>query len=491
MALVGPAPLSFNPVRRLAADLRDERHTEVPFPPGETGFSIRRTRAFASHPLPLLLDAYERFGPVFTMRVFHGNTVFMIGSEANHYMTVSHAGNFSYREGHMGDLTPLLGDGLLTIDGEFHRRSRRIMVPAFHHSVIGAALETMSTEIERAVGDWRDRSRIDIYRWTRRLALRIAMRALFGLDPDAAAARIDVARNFEQGLGFWARDYWLQVLRGRGSPFAQMQKARRALDGVIFDEIARRRRRGARGADVLSLLLDATDEDGDRLSDRQIRDEVMTLLFAGHDTATSTIGFMFYELARHPEIAAALRDELDRVFDGERPDARLLMSGQLGLLEMVQNETLRKYPPAWIGARKSIETFEFAGRTVPGGAYVNYSSWVSHHLPEVFPEPERFRPERFAPEAKAALPRGAYVPFGGGSRICIGMRFGQLEVKAIAAALLQRFEFELQPGYALGIRQMPTIGPRHGVPLMIRRRDQRPAITCSRPSRAARGAAPG
>jgi cytochrome P450 len=459
--------MSFNPLRRLTSDLLDERHNTVPFPPGETSFSLRRTRGFALYPLPVLLDGYERFGPVFTMRVFHGNSVFMIGPEANHYMTVSHASNFSYRDGHMGDLTPLLGDGLLTIDGEFHRRSRRIMVPAFHHDVIATMLATMNAEIDRALDGWRDGSRIDIYHWTRRLALRIAMRSLFGFDPDSAGARIDVARRFEQGLGFWARDYWLQTLRGPGTPFAQMQNARRELDRLIFDEIARRRRGGERGGDVLSLLVDATDEDGEGLNDQQIRDQVMTLMFAGHDTTTSTIAFMFYELSRHPDVAASLHDELAGV---ERPDAATLMSGQLQLLEMVTDETLRLYPPAWVGARKSIEPYEFAGHMVPGNAYVNYSSWVSHHLAHVFPEPKQFRPERFAPEAKARLPKGAYVPFGAGSRICIGMRFGQLEVKAIAAALLQRFEFALEPGYKLRIRQMPTIGPRGGVPLTVRKR---------------------
>jgi retinoid hydroxylase len=468
MALAGPPPLSFNPVRRLAGDLLTERRTAVPFPPGDTRPSIRRTRAFADNPLPLLLDAYERYGPVFTTRIFHGNTIWMIGPEANHHMTVSHAGNFRWREGHMGDLTPLLGDGLLTIDGEFHRRSRRIMLPAFHHEAIARALATMNTEIDRAIEVWHDGSRIDVYRWTRRLALRIAMRSLFGFDPDAAGARIDVAHNFEQGLGFWARPYWLQVVRGPGTPFARMQQARRALDEVIFDEISRRRRTGERSGDVLSLLLDATDEEGEALTDRQIRDEVMTLMFAGHDTTTSTIGFMFYELARHPDVAAALRDEQI----GDAPDAALLMSGQLRLLEMVMDETLRMYPPAWVGARKSVDAFEFAGRTVPGNAYVNYSSWVSHHLEHVFGEPHSFRPERFAPEAKAALPKGAYIPFGGGSRICIGMRFGQLEVKAIASAILRRFDFELEPGYQLRIRQMPTIGPREGVPLIVHRRDR-------------------
>ena len=468
MALTGPPALSYNPVVRLAADLLAERNTE--FPPGETRPSVSRTRAFASNPLGLLLDAYERFGPVFTLRIFHGNNVFMIGPEANHYVTVSHASNFSWRQGHMGDLIPLLGDGLLTIDGEFHRRSRRLMLPAFHHDAIAAALATMNAEIDCALEQWHDGARIDVYRWTRRLALRIAMRALFGFDPDSAAARIDAARMFEQGLGFWARPYLLQVMRGPGTPFARMQQARRALDGVIFAEIARRRRAGESGQDVLTLLLEARDEDGTGLSDQQVRDQVMTLLFAGHDTTTSTIGFMFHELARHPEIAAALRQESR----GERPDAALLMSGELKLLEMVLDETLRMYPPAWVGARKSMDAYEFAGHAVPGGAYVNYSSWVSHHLPHVFAEPEQFRPERFEPEAKAALPKGAYIPFGGGSRICIGMRFGQLEAKAIASALLRRFEFELEPGYELRIRQMPTIGPRAGVPLIVHRRRAAP-----------------
>ena len=473
MALVGPEPVSYNPLRRLAGDLLAERRTPVPFPPGETSFSIARTRRFAEYPLGVLLEAYERHGPVFTLRIFHGNTVWMIGPQANHHILVSHAENFSWREGHMGDLIPLLGDGLLTIDGEFHRRSRRIMLPAFHHDTVAGALGTMRHEIERSLAAWHDGTRVDAYYWVRRVALRIAMRALFGFDPDATGARVDVARKFEQSLGFWSRDYALQVLRGPRTPFAQMQRARRELDAVIFEEIARRRRSGERGSDVLSLLLDARDEDGTRLTDQQVRDEVMTLLFAGHDTTASTVAFMLHELSRHPEIAAALREEVTGALDGGPPDAELLMSGRLALLEMVLDETLRMYPPAWVGGRRSRQTFEFAGRVVPGGAYVNYSSWASHHLPEVFPEPDRFQPERFSPERKAALPKGAYVPFGGGSRTCIGMRFGQLEIKAMVSELLRRFDLEPVPGYVLRTRQMPTIGPRHGVPLIVRRRTRR------------------
>jgi cytochrome P450 len=470
MALVGPKPISFNPVARLAGDLLAERRTEVPFPPGDSSFSMRRTRRFANYPLPVLLDAYERFGPVFSMRIFHGNSVFMIGPEANHYMLVSHAENFRWREGHMGDLIPLLGDGLLTIDGEFHRRSRRIMLPAFHHDSIAGALSTMDHEIDRALAGWRTGTRVDIYYWARRLALRIALRALFGFDHDATGARVDVARRFEQGLGFWSRDYLLQVIRGPRTPFALMQRARQELDAMIFAEIARRRASGERGKDLLSLLLDASDDVGEQLNEQQIRDQVMTLLFAGHDTTTSTVAFMFHELAQRPEIAAALREEQKRVLGGERPDAALLMGGELATLEMVLDETLRMYPPAWIGARRSVQPYEFAGQRVPGGAYVNYSSWVSHHLAEVFPEPYEFRPDRFTPERKAALPKGAYVPFGAGSRICIGMRFGQLEIKAIASELVRRFDFSPAPGYRLQTRQMPTIGPRGGLPLIVHSR---------------------
>ena len=197
---------------------------------------------------------------------------------------------------------------------------------------------------------------------------------------------------------------------------------------------------------------------------------MMTLLFAGHDTTTSTIAFMFYELARHPHLADDLVAEQREVLRNGAPNAEQLMSGELTQLEMTLEETLRKYPPAWIGPRKSVEPFEFEGHTVPGNAYVNYCSWASHHLPDVFPQPEAFRPERFAPDARGAIPKGAYIPFGGGSRTCIGMRFGQLEVRTIATLIAGRFALELPGDFALEFRQMPTISPRQGLPMIVRER---------------------
>jgi cytochrome P450 len=273
---------------------------------------------------------------------------------------------------------------------------------------------------------------------------------------------------FEEALGFYASDYFLRVFRARPSPWWRMQRAARELDALIYAEIAERRASGQRGTDILSLLLDAHDDDGSTLTDVQIRDEVMTLLFAGHDTATSTVSFMFYELARDERLAQLLVAEQDaKLTPGRPPTAEQLTSGELSQLEMTLDETLRKYPPAWVGPRRAIDAFEFAGHTVPARAFVNYSSWASHHLPDVFADPDEFRPERFTPDAKAALPKGAYVPFGGGSRTCIGMRFGQLEVRTIATLLLSRFSLSLAPGFELGIRQMPTISPKGGLPVLV------------------------
>jgi cytochrome P450 len=442
-----PPPVASNPFIRLADDVRRERAASVAFPPGVTRPSIRMTAGFASDPLPILLDLYERFGPVFTVRIFHGNVVFMLGAEANHHMTVSHAHNFSWREGHMGDLIPLLGDGLLTIDGDFHRRSRQIMLPAFHRERIEAAGAVMREETTAALDRIRPGDAFDLYAVTRELALRIAMRALFGLDPDGAqAGGLNAAREFERALGFWAHAYWLQILRGPGTPWRRMRRARARLDALIFAEVDRRRGAGGEGGDVLSMLIAATDEEGRRLSREHVRDEVMTLLFAGHDTTTSTVAFLFHELARNPEVAADPSFDLGQAID----------------------ETLRLYPPAWIGPRRSLQAFRFAGLDVPGGVPVNYCSWASHRLPDVWDEPEAFRPERFAPGRRERIPKGAYIPFGGGSRTCIGMRFGLAEVDVIARSILERFRLELEPGYALRVRQMPTISPKHGMPVVAR-----------------------
>ena len=193
----------------------------------------------------------------------------------------------------------------------------------------------------------------------------------------------------------------------------------------------------------------------------------MTMLFAGHDTTTSTVAFMFHELLRNPEWIERLRAEHEAAAPDGRVGARQFMAGELPLLDQVLDETLRLYPPAWVGPRRAVDAFEVCGRRVPAGTPVMYSSWASHHLPDVFEDPARFDPTRFEPDRKGALPKGAYVPFGAGSRSCIGMRFGQLEIRAIVTEALRRFDFEPEPGYTLRIRQQPTIGPADGYPVRV------------------------
>lgn len=466
-----PPEMSGNPFRRVFGDLYDEWRGRGKFPPGHTDFSWARTHQIAHDPLPLLLGAYEEFGPIFSLRLLHSRVVFMLGPEANHFVTVGHPENFHWRESSFGDLIPLLGDGLLTVDEDYHDRARAIMMPAFHREQVAASMEAMAIEAERAITVLPRDQVVDIYEWMRNLAMRIAMRALLGLDPDEAGKGATAAEHFERALGYYGIDFHLRLVRGPGSPWRKLVASRQVLDEIVFGEIQRRRANpDPSRRDILSLLIAARGEGGEEFSDREIRDQVMTLMFAGHDTSTSTLTFMLHELARHPEVTRRLREEQDRVLGGADPTPQQLEK-EMPYLDMVLDEVLRLYPPAWIGPRRAIREYEFAGCTVPRGAYVNYCSWASHRLPEVFPQPEAFIPERFARERKAALPRGAYVPFGGGSRICIGKRFGQTEVKLVATKLLQRLQVDALPGRTMTIRQMPTLSPLGGLKMRIKDRE--------------------
>ncbi|MEZ5075847.1 MAG: cytochrome P450 [Solirubrobacterales bacterium] len=436
-------------------------------PPGPRNFSFARTHQAAHDPLPLLLGAYEEHGPIFSMRLLHSQVVFMLGPEANHFVTVGHPENFHWRESSFGDLIPLLGDGLLTVDGAYHDRARAIVMPTFHREQVAAATAVMAAEAAAAIAALPVGEVVDVYAWMRNLAMRIAMRALLGLDPDEEGKGAAAAAHFERALGFYGIDFALRLLRGPGSPWRKMVASRKVLDRIVFAEIARHRAAPDSGRrDVLSLLAAVRGEGGEAFTDREIRDQVTTLMFAGHDTSTSTLTFMMHELARHPDVVARLCEEQDRVLGGATPTIDQL-EREMPYLEMVLDEVLRLYPPAWIGPRRAVRDFEFGGYTVPRGTYANYCSWASHRIPEVFPDPEAFVPERFSRERRAALPRGAYVPFGGGQRVCIGKRFGQTEVKLVATMLLQRLRLDALPGRAMTVRQMPTLSPVGGLQMRV------------------------
>src|SRR4051795_8166557 len=223
MAIASPPELSTNPFRRISADIRTEHAADrSKLPPGPKNPSLARTERMRRDPLSVLLTAYEEHGPVFAMRIFHSLIVFMLGPEANRFILVTDRDKFRWRDGSLGDLIPLIGDGLLTTDGDFHDRAREIMMPAFHRDRIATAASVMSAEAELGLERWRAGGRIDLYDWTRHVAMRVAMRALFGLDPDRAG--VDVAATFEQGLAFYEREYFLQVVRGPGSPFARLRR---------------------------------------------------------------------------------------------------------------------------------------------------------------------------------------------------------------------------------------------------------------------------
>jgi cytochrome P450 len=321
--------VSFNPAWWILHDIKAEWSARGTFPPGPTSFSLGRTHQMLVDPLHLLLDCYKEYGSVFSLRAFHQREVFMFGPEANHYITVSHADNFHWRESHFGDMIPLLGDGLLTIEGDYHRRARRIVLPAFHREQIVLAVETMIEETQRMIASWRPGEVIDVYHRARELTMSVAMRALLSLDPDDTGTGEQAAIHFERALSYYGTEALPRMMRGPGTPWRRMNASTRVLDDIVYGEITRRRNHpDSSRPDILSLLLEARDEeDGGQLSDREVRDQVITLMFAGHDTTASTITFLLYELARNPKALAPVIEEQDQVLGGAVPTAEQLYGG--------------------------------------------------------------------------------------------------------------------------------------------------------------------
>lgn len=458
-----PPPPEVRVVPALAADARAELRARRRggLPPGTHGLSLDVLRRTFSDPLGLLLEHRRRHGPVFTIRHGPQAIVWAISAAANHQILVSDFEAFSWRRGRFVDLWPLLGDGLLNIDGPFHRDARKVLVPAFHSEQVAAAGDTMVAEGAAEVSRLMPGQTLELYGWSRRLAMRIALRALVGIEGSDEQALADA---FERALGFHGLPVPLQMIRGPGTPHARVLRARAELDVRLFGEIRERRRRGDPGAGVLGVLLGCTDADGKPLSEAIVRDQTTTLLFAGHDTTTATLTFLGYELARHPDAMAAVQAELDAVLGDRDPSAAQLDGRTLPVLERTLDETLRLYPPAWVGPRRTVRDVELEGVRIPAGVGVQYSSWATHHLDELYPDPERFDPDRFRPAGPASrLPRGAYIPFGGGSRMCLGKRFGQYELRALAAVLLRRVSLAPAPDQHLQVAVTPTLGPKNGL----------------------------
>ncbi len=456
---------------RIADDVRRERRVRrrAKLPPGDIAPSFANTRRIISDPLGLLLEHERRFGPVFTIRLLHEPIVWAVGAEVNHQILVTDFDAFSWREGRFADLWPLLGDGMLNIDGAYHREFRMLMLPAFHRDYVAGVAATMIDEAVAAADTLRDGQVVEIYHWTRELALRIALRGLLGLDGTGGREQ-PLAKAFEESLAIHGEPVLLQLLPLPRTPLARAIAARQRLDALVRAEIDERRRRGDPGRGVLGLLLSATDDGGSPLPADVVRDQAVTLLFAGHDTTTTTFTFLLHELGRTAPARQALEEELDRVLGGRDPSPADLDGQKLPVLERTLKETLRCYPAAWVGPRRATRDVTLGTMPVPAEIGVQYSSWATHHLPQLYPDPFRFDPDRFLPEREAALPRGAYIPFGGGSRMCLGKRFGEYELRALATVLLTRVRLEPLSVADPQIVTTPTLGPKGGLQFVIRRR---------------------
>ena len=370
-------------------------------------------------------------------------------------------------------LRPLLGDGLLLSEGDTWLRQRRLVQPAFHRQRVAGYGEVMAALAERHVAGWKDGAEIELYGEMMAVTQAIVGKTLFDADVSggeahevAEAARV-LAEDFAARLGSVAARLiptWVPTPSNIRSA-----RAIRRLDGMVDRTIAARRASGEDRGDLLSMLLQAQDaDDGTRMTPRQVRDEVMTLFLAGHETTAVTLAWTWYLLGRHPEADARLGEELSAVLGGRAPAVADLP--RLAYAGMVVTEAMRLYPPAYGLGRQATRPTELAGHTVGARDVIITPTWVVHRDPRWFEEPLAFRPERWAGDLAQRLPRFAYFPFGGGPRQCIGNAFAQMEAVLILAAIAQRYRLTLTPGQNVKPTPYVTLRPEPGIQMRLFRR---------------------
>lgn len=374
---------------------------------------------------------------------------------------------------------PVLGNGLLTSENEFHKRQRRLVAPAFQHRRIATYAEVMADYTDRMQASWADGEVIDIASEMMRLTLWIVGRTLF--DADVLADAEGVGQALSTSMHWFNRQLAAVLPVPLSWPTPRNRQAQRAsqhLDAVIYRMIHERRASGADHGDLLSMLLHARDEDdGSFMTDQQVRDEAMTLFLAGHETTAVALAWAHYLLTQHPIAYARLRAEVDTLLAGRLPIQANL--AQLPYTLRVVKETLRLYPPAYVFGRMAVQPVELDGDTFPAGSIFLISPYTMHHRADLFPEPERFDPDRWTPEAEARLPRHAYLPFGGGPRVCIGNHFALMEAQIVLATLAQRVIVDLVPGQQIVPEPLVTLRPRDGVRVVVTRRTSQMGATTS------------
>lgn len=425
-------------------------------------------RSLAVDRLGLFADM-SREGDVTQIRLGPERVALLMDPEDIRRMLVTEQRRFS--KGRALDRTKrLLGEGLLTSEGDFHLRQRRLVSPAFHRERLLGYGATMIDCAARAQAGWRDGEVRDVHADMMHLALVIAGRTLFDADVERDA------RDVGEVLDLSLRMFSYALLIGRVYEYApvawvrRLRASRERMDALIYRLIAERRASAADRGDLLSMLVGACDAAGDGagMTDEQLRDEIVTLLMAGHETTANALTWTWYLLAQHPAVEAALHAELEQVLGGRPPAVADLPS--LPYTRAVLAESMRLYPPAWAVERLALEDFEAGGYTIRRGTLVIASQYLVHRDPRWWEEPERFDPARWMPERQTSRPKFAYFPFGGGTRICVGEHFAWMEGTLVLATTAQRWRLRYEAPAAPVPDPLVTLRPRGGLRMRLEAR---------------------
>ena len=365
----------------------------------------------------------------------------------------------------------VLGNGLLLSEGEFWRRQRKLIQPAFHQERIAAYADIMVGYTQRLLESWSDGRTLDIHEAMMHLTLGIVAKTLFDADVSREAEDVDAALTVL--MGKFLRQAGMALLLPRWVPLPSSQLLKRAvgrLDKVIYGIIEQRRASGQMSGDLLSVFLQVRDDEGAGMTDRQLHDEIMTLFLAGHETTANVLSWSWFLLAQNPEVEEKLIRELGRVLGGRVPTPSDLP--QLVYTDMVLRESMRLYPPVWVIGRRALAPFRLGEYELPADTNVLISQLILHKDPRYFPEPQRFDPDRWSagdPRA-VSLPRFAYFPFGGGPRVCIGAGFAMMEAVLLLATIAQQFHIQIASGQKVKMQPTVTLRPRNGIPVTLKRR---------------------
>jgi cytochrome P450 len=383
---------------------------------------------------------------------------------------VTQSGNFEKSKDYRA-LRRVLGNGLLTSEGEFWRRQRKLVQPAFHQERIAAYAEVMAGFTRRMMESWADGQELDIHEAMMRLTLDIVAKTLF--DTDVSHEAEDVSAALDVLMGKFMRQAGFAFLLPKFVPIpttSRLQRAVKQLDKVIYGIIRQRRASGQMSGDLLSVLLQAQDDEGIGMTDRQLHDEIMTLFLAGHETTANALSWTWLLLGRNPEAAEKLSEELRAVLGGRTPTPADL--SRLIYTDRVLREAMRLYPPVWIIGRRALAPFRLGEYELPAETNVLMSQLILHRDARYFPDPGRFDPDRWRPDDPrcSALPRFAYFPFGGGPRVCIGAGFAMMEAVLLLATIAQEFQVDLIAGQSIEMLPSVTLRPKGGIRVKVRRR---------------------